>query len=102
MPQLFDFIERQRLVLARRYLQAAYLPQCGQIATTAHRSSLAALPEREQYVAMELWRGLMSNHSFVVYRSDANNDACQISFNDKSYLRYVPIRMPWTMCVQDS
>jgi len=101
VPQLFDFIERNDLRLARWYLQAAYLPQCGQIATTPHSKRLAALPEREQYVAMELWRGLMSNHSVVVHRSDANNDAFHISFNDKSYLRYVPIRMPWTMCVQE-
>ncbi|HEX6729514.1 MAG TPA: class I SAM-dependent methyltransferase [Pyrinomonadaceae bacterium] len=101
VPQLFDFIERNDLRLARWYLQAAYLPQCGQIPTTPHGNTLATLPEREQYVAMELWRGLMSNHSFVVHRSDSNNDALPISFNDKSYLRYVPIRMPWTMCVQE-
>jgi SAM-dependent methyltransferase len=101
VPQLFDFVERNDLRLARWYWQAAYLPQCGTMATTPHASRLVALPEREQYVAMELWRGLMSNHSFVVHRSDANSDGLQINFKDKSYLRYVPIRLPWTMCVQE-
>ena len=100
VPQLFDFIERNDLTLARWYWQAPYLPQCGSIATTPHASRLAALPEREQYIAMELWRGLMANHSFVVYRND-KNDQPKIHFNDERYLRYVPVRLPYTMCIQE-
>jgi hypothetical protein len=61
---------------------------------------LAALPEREQYVVMELLRGLMVNHSFVAYRSDMNN-AAKVRFDDDRYLRYVPVRLPWTICVQE-
>lgn len=101
VPQLFDFIERNDLVLGRWYWQAAYLPQCGSVATTPHAKRLAALPEREQYSAMELLRGLMANHSFIAYRSDVNNDGAKMSFNDERYLRYVPIRLPWTMCLKD-
>ena len=101
MPQLFDFIERNDLRLGRWYWQAAYLPQCGSIATTPHANRLAALPEREQYMAMELWRGLMTNHDFVVHRSDVNNDGLKVRFDDEQYLRYVPIRRPWTICVQE-
>jgi hypothetical protein len=62
---------------------------------------LAALPEREQYMAMELWRGLMTNHDFVAHRSDMSNDESAVRFDDEHYLRYVPIRRPWTMCVQE-
>lgn len=101
VPQLFDFIERNDLVFGRWYWQAAYLPQCGVFATTPHATRLAALPEREQYIAMELLRGSMANHSVVVYRNDANNDGSKIRFDDERYLRYVPIRQPWTICLQD-
>jgi SAM-dependent methyltransferase len=101
VPQLFDFIEDNELRLQRWYWQAAYLPQCGSISHTPHANRLAALPERERYVAMELLRGLMPNHSFVVHRSEVNNDGWKVQFDDESYLRYVPIRLPWTMCIQD-
>jgi len=99
VPQLFDFIERAGLTFQRWNWQAPYLPQCGSIARTPHASRLAALPEREQYIEMELWRGLMANHSVVVNRRDANNE--KVRFDDDGYLRYVPIRLPWTICVQD-
>ena len=101
VPQLFDFIERNDLVLGRWYWQAAYRPQCGWVAASPHANKLAALPEREQYIAMELLRGLMANHSFVAYRSDTNHDDSKVRFDDERYLRYVPIRQPWTICIQD-
>jgi SAM-dependent methyltransferase len=101
VPELFDFIERNGLVLSRWYWQAPYLPQCGSIAETPHASRLIALPEREQYVAMELWRGLMTIHSLVVHRSDVNNEGLKVRFDDERYLRYVPIRLPWTIFDQE-
>ena len=101
VPQLFDFIERNDLRLGRWYWQAPYLPQCGSIATTPHAQRLAALPERHQYAQMELWRGLMPNHSVVAHRNDMNQDGLKIQFDDDAYLQYVPIRLPWTMCVED-
>ncbi len=102
VSQLFDFVEDNDLLLKRWYWQAPYLPQCGAIATTPHANRLAALPEREQYIEMELWRGLITNHDFVVYRNDVNNDHLNISFDDESYLRYVPIRRAWTICTQEN
>jgi hypothetical protein len=62
---------------------------------------LAALPGREQYAAMELWRGLMNNHSFVVYRNDGKHDVAKVRFDDEQYLRYVPIRLPWAMFARE-
>jgi SAM-dependent methyltransferase len=97
VPQLFEFIERSDLTFSRWYWQAPYLPQCGIIAHTPHAKRLAALPEREQYIEMELWRGLMANHSFVVHR---NGDA-KVHFDEDRYLAYVPIRLPFTTCVQE-
>lgn len=101
VPQLFDFIERNDLRFGRWYWQAPYLPQCGSIARTPHAEKLAALPEREQYIEMELWRGLMSNHSVVVHRNDREDDALKVRFDDQRYLQYVPIRLPWTVCITE-
>jgi hypothetical protein len=101
VPQLFDLLERNDLTLGRWYWQAAYSPYCGAIANTPHAQKLAALPERDQFAEMELWRGLMSNHDFIAYRNDASTSEAQVRFDDESYLRYVPIRRPWTICVRD-
>ena len=98
VPQLLDFIEGDDLMLGRWYWQAAYLPQCGAISVTPHAKRLAALPEREQYMAMELWRGLITNHDLVVYRSGAGR---RVRFDDERYLRYVPIRRAWTICIEE-
>jgi SAM-dependent methyltransferase len=101
VSQLFDLLERNDLTLGRWYWQAPYSPYCGAISNTPHVRRLAALPERDQYIEMELWRGLITNHDFIVYRSDANNEHAKLRFDDESYLRYVPIRRPWTICVQE-
>ncbi len=102
VPQLFEFLERSDLVLGRWYWQAAYLPQCGYMARTPHGERLAELPEPQRYALMELWRGLMSTHSFVAYRSDADHAKATIHFDDDECLRYVPVRMTWTACVPQS
>ncbi|HET8780801.1 MAG TPA: class I SAM-dependent methyltransferase [Pyrinomonadaceae bacterium] len=106
VPQIFDFLERSELAFGRWYWQAAYLPQCGMMARTPHAAILAELPERERYAQMELWRGLMSNHSFVAYRNDADLTRAKIQFDDDftadNYMAYVPVRLPWTMCVTQS
>ena len=101
VSQLFDFVEGNDLLLQRWYWQAPYVPQCGAIATTPHAGRLKALPEREQYMQMELWRGLMTNHDFVVYHKDVNKDRLKVSFGDERFLRYVPVRRAWTVCAQE-
>ena len=101
VSQVFDFVESNGLQLSRWQWQAAYLPQCIFIKGTPHAIRLTALPEREQYMQMELWRALMPNHTFVVHRDDGNNNGTKISFDDERYLRFVPVRLPWTICVND-
>ena len=100
VPQIYEFVERNDLKFARWYWQAPYSPQCGAIAETPHAPRLAALSERDQYTQMELWRGLMTNHDFLVYHDNAKNNV-KISFDGEQYLRYVPIRRAWTKCVSD-
>lgn len=100
VPQLFDFLDRGNLRFGRWYWQAAYLPQCGFMARTPHGERLAELPERERYAQMELWRGLMSNHSFVAYHKD--HAAAEVRFDNDDYLNYVPVRLPWAISVQQT
>ena len=101
VPQIYDFLENNDLQFGRWYWQAAYSPRCGAVSETAHAPLLRALPEREQYVEMELWRGLMTNHDFVAYGSKATGDAAQVSLAGERYLNYVPIRRTWTVCIQE-
>jgi len=100
VPQLFDYIDRNGMTFGRWYWQAPYLPQCGAIAATPHAERLAALPPRDQYTAMELWRGTMTAYSVVVHRSDAAKDT-GIRFDDERWLRFVPIRLPWTQLIRE-
>ena len=102
VPQLFDFISRQELTFRRWYSQAPYLPQCGAIAATPHAKRLLALPEPDQYAAMELWRGTIATHSVVVSRNDAARESLPSTFADRDDWRdYVPIRLPGTLCLQE-
>lgn len=59
VPQLFDFIERNGLSFGRWYLQAPYLPRCGDVAKTPHGPRLARLPAPEACAAVELLRGTL-------------------------------------------
>ena len=101
VPEIYDFVEGNGLQFGRWYYQAAYSPRCGAVSDTPHGPLLRALPEREQYVEMELWRGLITNHDFVAYGSKATSDATQVNLADERCLRYVPIRRPWTECIQE-
>ena len=100
VPELFDFIERNGLEFSRWVAQAPYLPQCGAISTTPHAMRLYALPDREQYAALELWRGTMATHSVVARRSDGDGRP-SVRFDDDQWRRYVPVRLPWTVCVRE-
>jgi SAM-dependent methyltransferase len=100
VPELFEFIGRAGLQFGRWIRQAAYLPQCGALATSPHQPLLARLPARAQYAAVELFRGTMVRHSTVVYRDDRPANAQPIGFDDDTWLDYVPLRLPDTICVQ--
>jgi SAM-dependent methyltransferase len=104
VPELFDFIERGGLIFGRWLRQSPYLPQCGALADTPHTARLEKLPEREQYAAVELFRGKMIRHSLIVYRDDAPDGepggGQPIRFHDERWLGYVPIRLPRTISVQ--
>ncbi len=102
VPQLFDFIEEGGLRFDRWYWQAPYLPECGAFAVTPHAPRVASLPPCERYAAMELWRGTIGAHSVLLARRDAVHD-CDVTagFDDERWERYMPMRLPYTICVEE-
>jgi hypothetical protein len=66
-----------------------------------HASRLAALPSRLQHAAVELFRGTMVSHSFIAYRDDSNVENQPITFAGESWRDYIPIALPWTVCVRE-
>jgi hypothetical protein len=81
--------------------QAPYLAQCGAIARSPHAARLASLPSRLQHAAVELFRGTMVSHGFIAYRDDRSDESKAINFADDHWRDYVPIALPWTVCVRE-
>jgi SAM-dependent methyltransferase len=101
VPQLYDWLERCGMSFGRWVEQAPYLAQCGMIATTPHAARLVSLPAPVQHAAVELFRGGMVRHKFVAYRDDRIGECQPISFDGNRWREYVPIRVPWTVCVRE-
>ena len=101
MPQIYDWLDRCGMSFGRWIEQAPYLPQCGAVAKTPHAARLAALPEPAQHAAVELFRGTMTQHNFVAYRKDRAYPVQPICFAGEQWRKYVPVRLPWTLCVRD-
>ena len=101
VPQLHAWLERCGMAFGRWVEQAPYLAQCGMVATTPHAERLAALPAPQQHAAVELLRGTMFRHNLIAYRDDRSG-ACQpIDFDDQRWRTFVPIAVPWTVCVRE-
>jgi hypothetical protein len=101
VPQLYAWLERCGLSFGRWLEQASYLPRCGAIAQMPHAGRLAELPSKAQYAAVELLRGTMTKHSFIAYRDDRRGESQPITFNGDAWRTYVPLRLPWTLCIRD-
>jgi len=101
VPQLFEFLEKGGMTFGRWVRQAPYSIHCGVIANIPQAARIARLSREEQYAAIELFRGTMVRHSLVAYRSDCTSSPQHVSFDDDTWLEYVPIRMSDTICVQD-
>jgi SAM-dependent methyltransferase len=101
VPQLFDFLKMGGMTFGRWVKQAPYSPQCGVIAKIPQASRLAELSLEEQYAVVELFRGTMVRHSAVVYQNDFPGGAPKVSFSGDAWLKFVPIRMSDTICVQE-
>ena len=101
VPELYSLLECCGMSFGRWYEQAAYLPQCGVMATTPHCERMRRLPEPAQHAAAELFRGTMTQHNFVAYRNERPTVQPPINFVGEQWENWIPIRLPWTICVRD-
>ncbi len=101
VPELFAWLRRCGLTFARWFEQAPYLPQCGAIAHMPHAARLRALPAPSQHAAVELLRGTMTRHNFIAYRDDRDGESQPITFDGEAWREYVPLRLPWTLCIRE-
>ena len=97
VPELYAWLDRCGMSFGRWVEQAPYLAECGMVAYSPHAARLAALPPRLQHAAVELFRGTMVSHSFIVYRDESQ----PITFADDRWRDYVPIALPWTVGVRE-
>jgi SAM-dependent methyltransferase len=101
VPQLYSWLERCGLSFGRWFDQAPYLPQCGAMAGLPHAARLASLAPPLQHAAVELLRGTMTKHNFTAYRDDRLSASQPITFEGDAWRNYVPLRLPWTLCIRD-
>ena len=101
VPQLYAWLERCGLSFGRWFEQAPYLPQCGAMASTPHAARLVSLSPPLQHAAVELLRGTMTKHNFIAYRDDRRGESQPITFDGDAWRDYVPLRLPWTLCIRD-
>jgi SAM-dependent methyltransferase len=101
VPELFGFLERCGLRFGRWVKQAPYSPQCGLMARLPQTARLAQLSLIDQHAAAELFRGTISRHSVVAYRHEDPSAAHELSFSGDAWPRYVPIRAPDTIAVEE-
>jgi SAM-dependent methyltransferase len=101
VPQLYAWLERCGVSFARWFEQAPYLPQCGAIASMPHAARLASLAPALQHAGVELLRGTMTRHNFIAYRDDRLGESQPITFDGDAWRGYIPLRLPWTLCIRD-
>ena len=66
-----------------------------------HAARLASLSPPLQHAAVELLRGTMTKHNFIAYRDDRRGESQPITFDGDAWRGYVPLRLPWTLCIRD-
>lgn len=101
VPEMYAWLDRCGMCFGRWIEQAPYLAQCGIVARSPHVASLAALPSPLQHAAVELFRGTIVSHSFIAYRDDRSYESQPITFVGDSWRDYIPISLPWTVCVRE-
>jgi SAM-dependent methyltransferase len=101
VPEIYAWLDQCGMSFGRWIEQAPYLARCGILAGSPHALRLAALPSRLQHAAVELFRGTMVSHSFIAYRDDCTDESQPITFAEDRWHDYVPIKLPWTVCVRE-
>jgi SAM-dependent methyltransferase len=100
VPELLHLLETAGLRFGRWVRQAPYLPDCGAMSETPHAARVAALPEADQYAAMELFRGTMVRHTAIAYGAD-DVDSGRLEFDGSSAREWRPIAVPTAVAVTE-
>jgi SAM-dependent methyltransferase len=98
VPELFDLLAGAGLRFGRWTRQAPYLPDCGSISETPHAARIAALPQVEQYAAVELFRGTIARHTAIAYDA-ADETSGRLDFDGPTAEQWVPLRAQTTIAV---
>jgi SAM-dependent methyltransferase len=101
ISEIYTWLDQCGMSFGRWIEQAPYLAGCGMVAKSPHAARLASLRDPLQYAAVELFRGTMVSHSFIAYRDDWSDGTRSITFVGDSWRGYIPIRLPWTICVRE-
>lgn len=101
VSEVHTWLKRCGMAFGRWVEQAGYLPQCGMVAKSPDAARLASLPFPQQHAAVELFRGTMVMHDFIAYRDDYAGECQPIAFAGQGWRHYVPVRLPWTVCVRE-
>lgn len=101
VPEIFDFLGRANLKFGRWVKQAPYDPNCGLFAASPHRGLLEKLLVPEQYAAIELFRGTMFVHSFIAHHDTGALNPHAVDFHSDIWLKYIPLRLPETICLHE-
>jgi 2-polyprenyl-3-methyl-5-hydroxy-6-metoxy-1,4-benzoquinol methylase len=101
VPEMYAWLEGCGMSFGRWIEQAPYLPNCGVVARSPHAARLTALAEPAQHAAAELFRGTMTRHRFIAYHDEHVAREQSIRFTGEQWREYVPIRLPWTLCIRE-
>ncbi|MDH5518902.1 MAG: methyltransferase [Acidimicrobiia bacterium] len=101
VPEVLRLIEGADLRFGRWVRQAPYRPQCGAITEVPHGRRIAAMPEPEQFAALELFRGTMTRHNVIAYGNDSPLPTHPVRWDDEDWKSYVPIRPTTVTMVED-
>ncbi len=101
VPELFDLIEGSGMRFGRWVRQAPYRPRCGALTDVPHGSRIAAMVERDQYAAVELFRGTIQRHNVVAYRDDAPLPTEPVRWDGDDWRSFVPIRPTTVVAVEE-
>ena len=103
VPQFLELIQKGGLTFGRWIKQAPYLVHCGVMARIPQSDRIARLLPADQYAMAELFRGTMVRHSAIVYGDgDDQRTPQELNYADGTWSRWIPIRMPATICVRDA
>jgi len=99
VDELLELLAGAGLRFGRWQQQAPYLPDCGSMSETPHCDRLLDLPEPEQYLAMEYYRGTIDRHTVIAFAAD---DATSGVIDPAMLPDAVPIVDPAATVVDDS